>query len=162
MAKGNSDLGSCVIVVGEPGSELVRTTVRLAGEGELDVVLCDNVYSATAGVAQAKGRRILVVGPIRDLADQNGVFFRIAHSHAARCCCLLDHRHRVGREDLRTALQSGVTIVGDVQDVGSVLTQWLTTASSAVARPPRATGDEGQEVRDDWRATETELRALLE
>jgi hypothetical protein len=159
------------MVVGEPGSELVQTTVRLAREWELDARAYDNVYGATVGLARANGRRVLVLGRIQDLAGHNGAFFRIAVGHAARCCCLLDPSPPAGREDLLAALRTGVTMAGDVQEVGSILREWLTAASSLpndswlgardTSHEPRATGHE-RRLADDWRATEAELSALLE
>lgn len=161
MATGDWRLDSCVIVVGEPGSELVRTAVQRARGGEFHAVPCGNVYSAVAEMAKAIGRRILVVGHLQELAGEDGVFFRIAVAHAVRCCCLLDHRRPAGPEHLRAALRAGVTMIGDVQDVGSVLTEWLTTVSSLGPRRGSLAGDEGPRTSDEGRATEAELRALL-
>jgi hypothetical protein len=170
MAKDNSGLGSCVVVVGDPGGELAQTTVRSACEGEIDAVPCDDVYAAVTQMAKAAGRRVLVVGPVTELATENGAFFRIAAAHAIRCCCLLDKTGSDGREDLVAALRAGVTILGDVQDVRGVLKEWLTTAPSHGA--PRVARDASQAKRrahdaadasyEDLRATEAELSALLE
>ncbi|MBM4026198.1 MAG: hypothetical protein FJ280_12450 [Planctomycetes bacterium] len=153
MAQSNSGLGSCVMVVGEPHSALVQTTVRLAREGGCDAVPCDNVYAAVATLAKTAGRRILVVGRIRDLAEESGAFFRIAAARAARCCCLLDRNCPAGHAALLAALGAGITVVGDVQEVPRVFSEWLATAT--VARSVTDAGDE------DLRATEAELRALL-
>jgi hypothetical protein len=114
MAKDNSGLGSCVVAVGDPGSGLVQTTVRLAREWEIDAVPCDNVYSAVAAMAKAADRRVLVVGEMRELAKEDSAFFRVAAAHAVRCCCLLDKGSPAGREDLLAALRAGVAILGDV------------------------------------------------
>jgi hypothetical protein len=182
MAKDDSGLDSCVVVVGDPESELVQTVARSAHAGKIEAVLCDNVYSAVARMAQAAGRRILVVGPIAELARENGAFFRIAAAHAVRCCCLLDnsgsdgregdpHRDpaRLGTQDLLAALQAGVTMLGDVQDVRGVLQEWLATApsrgSSRVGREAspakRRARDAAGASYEDLRATEAELSALL-
>jgi hypothetical protein len=166
MAKDHASPGSCVIVVGEPGSELAETTVQLAREGEIDAVPCADVYAAVVAVAQAAGRRVLVVGQIQELAVENGVFFGISAAHAARCCCLLDPGRTAGPPDLLAAWRADATIVGAVPEVRAVLQDWLANAkphdtprrgrgASHTKRPVR------EETYEDLRATEAELSALL-
>lgn len=166
MAKDKASPGSCVVVVGEPGSELVQTIMRLAREGEIDAAPCENVYTAVVAVAQAAGRRILVVGQIQELAVENGAFFGVIAAHAARCCCLLDPGRTAGSQDLLAALRANATLIGAVPDVRAVLKGWLATAephdtprrgwgASHTKRPVR------EETYEDLRATEAELSALL-
>jgi hypothetical protein len=169
MAKDDPGLGSCVVVVGDPGGELVQTTVRLAREREMDATPCDNAYAAVAQMAKAAGRRILVVGPIAELARENGAFFRIAAAHAVRCCCLLGKSGPDGRENLLAALRAGAAILGDAQDVRGVLKEWLRTAPSRgsphveqQALPARRRAQDAADASfEDLRATEAELSALL-
>ncbi len=166
MAKDKASPGSCVIAVGEPGSELVRTIVRLAREREIDAVPCENVYAAVVAVAQAAGRRILVVGQIQELAVQNGAFFAIGAAHAARCCCLLDPGRPAGSQDLRAAVGARAMLIGAVPDVPAVLQDWLAAAAPPGA-PRRGRGASPakrsvrEETYEDLRATEAELSALL-
>jgi len=169
MAKDKSSLGSCIVVVGDPGREFVQTTVRLAREWEIDAVPCDNAYAAVVALAQAAGRRILVVGEIRELARENRAFFRIAAAHAARCYGWLDQGHPIGREDLLAALRAGASILGNVQDIRDILKEWLAAATphhSSHAGPhasqmKRRTCPAADETYEDLRATEAELNALL-
>jgi len=186
MATDNSNLGSCVVVVGDPRGELVQTTMRLAREGEIDAVACDNVYGAVAQIAKAAGRRVLAVGTMQELARENGAFFRIAAAHAVQCCCLLDRTGPAGREgnrapqceiahlatrtqDLLAALGAGVTILGAVPDVRSVLKEWLATPQPRGARPVsrdaapagHRRGAVAEAADEEFRATEAELSALL-
>ena len=170
MARDDSGLGLDVVVVGDPSSELVQTTMRLARAGEIDAVPCDDVYAAVAHVAQAAGRRALVVGTIRELTRENGAFFRIAAAHAIPCCCLLDSTEPVGRKDLHAALEAGVRLVDAVAGVRSVLKEWLATpqpcGTSRTAREAapskRRRGDAADRSYEEFRATEAELSALLE
>ncbi len=159
MAKDEASPGSCVIVVGEPGSELVQTIVQLARERAIDTVPCANVYEAVVAVAQAAGRRILVVGRIRDLAVDNGIFLRIGAARAARCCCLLEADRTAGPQDLLVAARANATMIGAVPEVRAVLRDWIATAGPHAAPPAkRPVREEGYE---DLRATEAELSALL-
>ncbi len=166
MAKDNAGPGSCVIVVGEPGSEWVQTIVRLAREREIDAVPCANVYAAVVAVAQAPGRRLLVVGRIQELAVENGAFWGISAAHAARCCCLLDPGRPTGSQELLMALRANATLLGAVPDVRAVLKDWLATAEPQAA-PCRGWGAAHtkrpvrEETYEDLRATEAELSALL-
>jgi hypothetical protein len=159
MVKDDASPGSCVIIVGEPGSELVQTLVRLARERAIDAVPCANVYEAVVAVAQAAGRRILVVGRIRDLAVDNGAFLGISAAHAARCCCLLEADRTAGPQDLLAAARANATIVGAVPGVLTVLEDWSATAGSHPA--PLAKRPVREERYEDLRATEAELSALL-
>jgi hypothetical protein len=160
MAKDEARPGSCVIVVGEPGSELVQTMVRLAREREIGAVPCANVYEAVVAVGQAAGRRILVVGRMRDLAVDNGIFLRISAARAVRCCCLLEAGRTAGPQDVLAASRANATMVGAVPEVLAVLQDWLATAGPQAAAPAqRPVREQGYE---DLRATEAELRALLE
>ncbi len=159
MAKDEASLGSCVIVVGEPGSAWVQTVVQLAREREIDAVPCANVYRAVVAVAQAGGRRILVVGRIRDLAVDNGAFLRISAAHGARCCCVLEADQTAEPQDLRAASQGNATMVGAVPEVRAILRDWSAAAGPHEVPPvQRLARDQGYE---DLRATDAELRALL-
>jgi alkanesulfonate monooxygenase SsuD/methylene tetrahydromethanopterin reductase-like flavin-dependent oxidoreductase (luciferase family) len=160
MAKDEACPGSCAIVVGEPDSELVQTVARLARERGIGAVPCVNVYEAVVAMAQAAGRRILVVGRIRDLAVDNGIFLRISAARAARCCCLLEADRTAGPQDLLAAARANATIVGSVPEVLAALQDWSATAGPHGAVPAqRPVWEQGYE---NLRATEAELRALLE
>jgi hypothetical protein len=158
------------VVVGDPSSELVQTTMRLAREGEIGAVPCANVYAAVAQIAQAAGRRVLVAGTIQELARENGAFFRIAAAQAIPCCCLLDQTGPVGRKNLHAALAAGVRLVEAVADVRGVLKEWLATPQPRgtpqvpqETSPPseRHRGDAADTPYEEFRATEAELSALL-
>ncbi len=166
MAGDKTGPGSCVIVVDEPGSELVQIVVRLACEREIDAVPCANVYAAVVALAQAAGRRILIVGSIRELAIENGAFLKISAAHAACCCCLLDPGRAAGPSELLQVVRANATIVGAVADVPAVLKDWLTAAEPPeTAHCGRGVSHAKRSVREetyeDLRATEAELSALL-
>jgi hypothetical protein len=169
MVTDNAGLGSWVVVVGDPNGELVSTMRRWAREGEIDAVTCDDVYAAVARIAQAAGRRVLVVGRMRDLARENDVFFRIAAAHAICCCCLLDQTGPSLRAALLAVLQAGVTVVDSVPDVRRILQEWLGTLAAPdsrhAAREAAPVGGRARAAPEasyaEFRATEAELSALL-
>jgi len=156
MTGGNSGPAPCVVVVGGPCSEFVRTTVRLAREYEIEAVQCDDVYSAVAATAQAVGRPALVFGQMRDLARENGRFFEIAAANATCCCCVLEEGGAMCREGILPAVRAGASILGHADQMRGVLEQWL---ADSRRRSPR--GRLGDLFSEDLRATEAELRALL-
>ncbi len=151
MAGGNSGLTPRLIVVGDPGSELVREMVRLAREYEVEVVPCDDVYAAVAQVARSATRRVMIVGAVRELTKEEGRLFPVAAANAARCCCLIEKGTTMGRAALLAALRAGADIAGETRQVGAVLEDWLVGGRS--------------DLRDlldgDLRATPAELSALL-
>jgi len=146
----------CLIVVGDPCSEFVRTMVRLAREYRVEAVSCDDVYSAVAAMAQAAGRRTLVVGSIQELAREDCRCFRIADGNSVRCCCLLDRRAFGVAGGALAAVRAGAAVVGEAGEVRPILKEWLTTGGHRAVR--RNLGDLADE---DLRATEAELIALL-
>ncbi len=159
MAEKDASLGSCLVVVGEPGSELVQTIVPWAREKGIDAVPCTNVYEAVVAVAQAAGRRILIVGRMRDLAVDNGAFLGIGAVHGARCCCLLEADRTAGPQDLVAVSRAHATIVGAMPEVRAVLQDWSATAGPGAV--PHTKRPVREETYEDLRATEAELSALL-
>jgi hypothetical protein len=156
MTGGSSGLDPCIIVVGDPCSEFVRATVRLAREFEVEAMQCDDVYSAVAATARAAGRRALIVGAMRELAREGSRFFQIARLNTWRCCCLLEKGPVTGSGGMLTALRAGASIVGDAREVRPILKEWLAEDTRRGAR--RSLCDLADE---DLRATEAELSALL-
>ena len=165
MAKDDAGPGSCVIIVGEPDSELVQTLVRLARDREIDAVPCAHAYAAVVALARTAGRRVFVAGRIKELAIANGGFFALSAAHAARCCCLLHAGKTPEPEDLLAAVRANATMVGAVTDVRTILEDWLAAAPQDTPRPGRGTSPAKRSVREDTyedlRATEAELSALL-
>ncbi len=164
MVKEHSSLGSCVVVVGDPGGVLVETTRRLAREGELDTVVCDDVYSAVGHLVQLAGRRVLVMATLGTLAREDGAFFHIAARHAVCCGCLVDPGLATVQKDLHAALEAGVTILSDLEGIRGLFQKWLALPSDAgpgaVPTARRAQRVEEQ-LYEESRATEAELSALL-
>jgi hypothetical protein len=169
MVTDNTSLGPLVLVVGDPDGPLVPAVRRLVCEGEIDIATCADVYAAVVRIAQAAGRRLLVVGMMQDLARENSAFFPMAAARTIRCCCVLDRAASSAREELLGALKAGVTILGDVQDVRGVLKEWQGTPPAADAGSgARGTASAGRRTRaaeeefyEEFRATAAELDALL-
>jgi hypothetical protein len=184
MAKDNSGLGSCLLVVGNPGGELAQTAASLAREAGIDAVACDDVYAAVTQIAKTADRRLLIAGRIQDLAREKGSFFRIAAAHAVRCCCLLDKAGPAGRagdslhapshlgprtQDLLAAVHAGAAVLSDARDLRDILEEWLAPARRHDAprsgpessQAQRRTRDADDASYGDLRATEAELSALL-
>lgn len=152
MAKGNSGVGPCVMVVGDPHGAAAREVVRLTQEYQVRAVPCHDVYTAVAQMTAA-GRQTLIVGRIRDLARENGRLFAFAAARGVRCCCLLEPPARPGRECLRAALRAGASFIFEAREARGVLEEWLAGGSGRTPDPML------QE--EDLKATEAELGALL-
>ncbi len=156
MTGGSSELDPCVVIVGDSRCEFVRAMVRLARDCQIQAVRCEDVYFAVVAMARAGGRPVFVVGVLRELAREKGRFFRIAEANAQRCCCLVDPDPSLDAEAILAAIRTGMCVVGAVEEVEPVLTDWL----SGGGRRSRHKGLDG--LRDeDLHATEAELIALL-
>lgn len=156
MAGGNSVLAPRMIVVGDARSEFVCETVRLADEYKVEAVQCADVYAAVAQAARSAGRRVLIVGTMRELARENGRLFPLAATNAVRCCCLLPKGTATGQATVLAALRAGVTVAGQTREVRTILEDWLTGGGPRSGRPHRR-----DLLDDDLRATPAELSALL-
>jgi len=156
MTGGSSGLDPCMVVVGDPCSDLVRTVVRLAREWRVEIARCEDVYSAVAAAARAPDRRVLIVGTMREMAREQGRFFQIAGANGQRCCCLVDRDSAADPGPVLVAVRSGARLTADVQEVKAILEDWL-----AGGRPRPRHSDLSDLMEDDLRATEAELIALL-
>lgn len=156
MAGGNSGLTPRMIVVGDARSEFVRETVRLANEYRVEAVQCDDVYATVAQAAQSAGRRVLIVGTMRELARENGRLFPLAATNAVRCCCLLEKGTVTGRAIVLAALRTGIAVAGESREVRAILEDWLAGGGPRSGRPGLR-----DLLDDDLRATPAELSALL-
>ena len=153
--EGNPGPGPCVVLVGARQSEFVQAMMRLAGEYELEAVVCDDLWMAVAETARAEGRRVLVAGRLETLAGEGGRFLEIAAARGVRCCCILADSTLHEGSGLLSALRTGAAVVSD-REVPDVLERWLV-----------ATGDRGRSSEpagvfdDELRPTREELIALL-
>jgi hypothetical protein len=165
MVKEIPSPGLFLVVVGDPQGQLVRETLRLAREGEIEAVTCDNVCAAVTKMAGARDRQVLVLGALQELAQEDGAFLRIAAAHDVRCGCLFDQSLPAARKELLAALQAGVTVLGDLQDVRRFLKEGLALSArgpqDAAPDKRRARGAE-EMAYEEFRATAAELGALLE
>jgi hypothetical protein len=152
-----SDVSSAphVIVVGDRSGHFVREMVNLAGRCELGLRQCDDVYAAAAELARGGGRRLAVTGLFRELTRAKYAFLALLERRGIPCCCLLDGDAGAERERLVAAVRRGVRLAAGMDEVREFLETWL---AAAAARPPET----GEDVfREDYRATEAEIEALL-
>ncbi|MBN1360191.1 MAG: hypothetical protein JW993_06345 [Sedimentisphaerales bacterium] len=155
MVEGDSARHPCVLVVGDALDELVAQTLRVANEYEVDVTRCDDIYWAVAELAGRRHGSVLLVGRFGALAREHGRLFVVSVRNGARCCCLLDRDNPSGQDRLLAAGQAGVVFIGRVEEVESILVDWL-------AGHRCRDGVGGCWLTDDeFRATEAELNALL-
>lgn len=151
---GDSPVNAAMIVVGGRRDAFVLDAMRLAREYEAKSVQCHDVYSAVAELAKAGGC-VAVVGVFGEMAREHGRFFRLVHRAGVPCYCLLDEDDVGERDKIVNAVRLGVHLVGDIEPVRDLL-----EASLAVGR--RVSSRDDGFPREDDRATEAELEALLE
>ena len=130
--------------------------VRLAGECELSVTRCDDIYSAATELARHRGRSLMVAGQFRQLMTENGEFCALARRNGVPCCGLLDGTTHVERDKVLAAVRLGVRLAGEMADIRRFLEDRMA-----------AEGSRGEEADEDgfsgeqFRATDEELKALL-
>jgi hypothetical protein len=154
MVEGDLGRHLVVMVVAAGHDALIVDASRLAGEYEVDMIRCEDVYATVVELAVSRGRRALVIGRLREMAKENRHLFRIAARHGARCCALLDPEAPIERTVVLTAMRAGVAVVETTDEVRAVLAAWL---AGGEGRPFRPTVCHDEE----YRATEAELNALL-
>ncbi len=156
MVEGDLARHPYVIVVGDARDDLVAQTLRLAGEYEVDVTRCDDIYAAVAELAAPGHGGVLLVGRFRELARQRGRLFALAARHRARSCCLLESDASARQGDILSAVRAGIVLVGCVEEIEPILEDWLACNGGRQSGPGRRGLTD-----DEFRATEAELNALL-
>lgn len=155
MVAGGSHAHPRVVVVGSRGDAFVGEVIEVAVAYELEVIRCDDVYSATMELAGRTGGWCAAIGRFRYLKRDKYMFFDLARRNGVRCCCLLDNGPAAEHEKVMAAVRRGARPAGGIEDVRVFLKDWL----AAQGRPGRPVEDD---VRDeDFRATQAELSALL-
>lgn len=151
---GDSGVNAAVIVVGGRHDAFVVEAMRLARECETKPVQCDDVYSAVAELAKTD-RCVAVIGSFGEMTRENSAFFRLVRRAGTPCCCLLNEDDAGERHEILRAVHLGVHLVGDVEPIRDFLEGGFAAGRCASSR------DDGL-AREDDRATEAELKALLE
>jgi len=143
-------------VVGERQSRFVAETVRLAGEYDLAVTQCDDIYSAATELAHPPDRFLLVVGQFRQLARGKYDFLSLAQRRGVHCCCLLDREAHVEQDKLLAVVRLGVRLAGEPADIRSFLDERLAAEGDRSVE-----ADRDSSFDEEFRASEDEIRALL-
>jgi len=156
MAVSDSRFHPHVIVVGDRHSGFVQETIRLAGEYDLGVTQCDDIYSAATELARRRDRFLMVAGTFRQLMRGKGDFFALAQRNRVPCCCLLDGESDVERDKVLAAVRLSVRLAGEMADIRQFIEDRLAPEGR---RCPEA--DEEDFFSEQFRATEDELKALL-
>ena len=156
MVEGDSARHRRVIVVDGRRDGLVGQTLRLTSDYDVEITQCDDVYSAVAELAAPGKSAVLLVGQLRELARENGRLFALAERNRAQCCCVLEPGRPAAQADVLAAIGGNVSLVAQAEELERVVQEWL--AQSRCRERPA-----GCNLADDeFRATEAELRALLE
>jgi hypothetical protein len=153
MVEGDPGHRLCVIVVRELREQVVAEVTRVAADYEVDVTLCDDVYGAVVVLARSTGSCALTVGRLRELARENGRFFRVAARNGARCCAWLDEDDPAERNVVLSVVRAGASVIDRIEEIGGVVENWLARTGCH--------GDGTGATDQQWRASEAELNALL-
>ncbi|UCD49870.1 MAG: hypothetical protein JSW27_20365 [Phycisphaerales bacterium] len=147
------DFGRRLMAVGGSRDQLAIEALRLAAEYEVEGARCDDIYSAVADLAGGRRGCTLVVGRLRELAKEDGRFFRVAARNGARCAVLLDRPGPDDRREVLAAVRARATMLDAIDEIRGAVEAWLASPGCLPAVPRLS--------RDEFRATEAELDALL-
>lgn len=156
MAAGDAHLRPRVIAVGDRRSGFMKDMARLAGEYDLAIAACDDVYSAVLELARDSGRCLIVAGTVRELVRRKSDFFALAKRKGVPCCCLLDRDSDVERDKILAAVRAGAYLAGEAADVRQFFEDQL-----AAERHRVANGEQEDLFSEPFRASEAEIKALL-
>ncbi|MHC4744545.1 MAG: hypothetical protein ACYS8Z_21735 [Planctomycetota bacterium] len=122
------------IAVGDSSDDIVRNSSNLLEGYGLAVVRCPDIYSSIPRLREARGG--VVVGRFQELCKEGGRFFEIARVRGFSCCCFVDECFAGNRRELVEAIERGVLIVTEAEEIEEVL--------AAFARRINAGEREGQ------------------
>jgi hypothetical protein len=158
MVEGELKLDRCLMAVGDLDGPAAADLARLAGEYEIAVTACENIYAAVAELAGRPDRDTLIVGQLEELTRENGAFFAIAARHSARCGCWLRADRPSDGAALTAAVQGGARFINGNSDLAVMLADWF-AADRDNANTPVA--NDLRRVDEELRTTQAELSALL-
>ena len=145
-----------IIVVGERQNRIVTEAVRLAGEYDLVVTRCDDIYSAATELARHPDRFLMVVGAFRQLSRNKYDFFSLAQRNGVHCCCLLDREADIERDKILAVVRLGIRLAGEMADIRNFLGERLAAGGSHDVQA------DGEDLfSEKFRASEDEIKALL-
>jgi len=115
------DVGSQLqaIVVGGSSDDFVRSASNLLDSCNFAIIPCPDVYSSVPGLHEGPGG--VVVGRFEELCKEDGRFFDIARAYGFACCCLVDDAFAGNRRELVKAMERGVFIVTEIEEIEEVL-----------------------------------------
>ena len=114
-----------VIVIGGLSGFGSEATVLFDRLG-ICVICCEDVYSALAEIVAKRriGEKILVIGSLARLCDEDMRFFQIcADRDDTRCCCFVDDKAGCDIKAMIHALGSKTFLATDINDVEAILTE---------------------------------------
>lgn len=107
------------IVVGDSSDDFVRGASNLLESRGIDVVRCLEVYSSVPKLQGAIGG--IVIGRFDELCKEDGRFFEIAQDYGFTCCCLVDTDFAVNRRELVEAMEQGVLLLTEAEQIEEAL-----------------------------------------
>jgi len=145
------------LVIGGRDDYFFNYVVSLFEDFGVDYLQAEDVYSAVAELAAAKGSEVIAVGRIELLAEEQGTFFDIARNNSAVCCCFVEGDIVFGLSGIAEATEAGAIVIQQVGQLDPII-------SSLLARNVGESLKKNAKKHiliDDFRCTEEEFNALL-
>lgn len=147
-----------ILAVGHTGRDFVRSTAGAFNKGRVDFVVCEDIYSATAKLADNRPNcSLVVVAGLMDLRKHDGRFAEKARQYGAVCCCVVGKEAVRACRDVQSLISRGIVAAADCNEVVRAIEDWV-GGLGIVSRDfdEDSAGDD-----EAFRASEQELDALF-
>jgi len=155
---GGTNAAFQAILIG--GSEFMRYAETVLEAYQIPAVNCEDIYSATAELAKAAGKRSIVIGTYSRLNKERGSFLRKLSAKKLPCCCLCDINSPRSNKPSSDA-EATTIFINEAAELEEALGFMIDSGHRAGVS--RKESDDSQSFnKDEFLTTKAELEALLE
>jgi len=148
------------IVVGNDGDEFVRQSHKLLNDYEIELICCDNVYSAASQLAKNTYNNTVVIGRLEQLSREKGRFLRKIREKDIICFCLVDGSSAQKQRQTSAAKQMQAFIINEPAEIGEMMLKLL-AGDLAGSSKKKARSAPSSFIEKGFLPTKAELEALL-
>lgn len=148
------------IVVGKDGDEFVRQVYKLLNDYEIELICCNNVYTAVSQLAKKTHNNTVVIGRLEQLSREKGRFLQKIREKDIVCCCLVEGNSEQKRRQISAAKQMQAIIINEPAEIEEIMLE-LSAGDSASPLKKKANSGSSASVKDEFAVSKAELEALL-
>lgn len=145
MNKADTSLKLRIFVVGNSVKNIVSDVIKSLKAHKIDIEVCDDIYTLIGRSAKSEIKSLLVIGSLRQLAKEQGRFFKIARNNGLACCCVINGGKGYRAEEILSAIKAGAFVVSKPSDVVDAIEKLLLANETLPSESSKVQSSIGQE-----------------